>query len=235
MPAYKYVFIASGFGMLVSLVWFWFGRRQLESIGLPIAGRDGMQIVAYTAVGCLLAIPVTWFLLAQLGATALQYVLTAMFVGLCILLLTEGFQNGPVARDKAIAMLIIFAFNVMFWMFFEQAGSSFTFLADKIVNRDFGSFTFPVAWFQTVNSIAIITLAPIVAWVVGQAGTLQPVDPAEIRPRPRVQRPGVPAADVRALEPGRTSPARSRSGRWSRSTSSSRSASCACRRLASRW
>src|SRR5688500_12341980 len=50
MPAYKYVFIASGFGMIVSLVWFWFGRRQLESIGLPIPGRDGMQIVAYTAI-----------------------------------------------------------------------------------------------------------------------------------------------------------------------------------------
>jgi POT family proton-dependent oligopeptide transporter len=177
MPAYKYVFIASGFGMLVSLVWFWFGRKQLETIGLPIAGREGMQIVAYTAIGCLLAIPVTWFLIAQLGATALQYVLTAMFVGLCILLLTEGFQNGPVARDKAIAMLILFAFNVTFWMFFEQAGSSFTFLADKIVNRDFGSFTFPVAWFQTVNSIAIITLAPIVAWVWVKLGRYNPSIP----------------------------------------------------------
>jgi len=177
MPAYKYVFIASGVGMLVSLVWFWFGRRQLESIGLPIPGREGMQMVAYTAIGCVLAIPVTWFLLAQLGATALQYVLTAMFVGLCILLLTEGVQNGPVARDKAIAMLIIFAFNVTFWMFFEQAGSSFTFLADKIVNRDFGSFTFPVAWFQTVNSLAIITLAPIVAWVWVRLGRYSPSIP----------------------------------------------------------
>ena len=33
-------------------------------------------------------------------------------------------------------MLIIFTFNILFWMFFEQAGSSFTFLADKIVDRD---------------------------------------------------------------------------------------------------
>src|SRR6188508_1725523 len=45
MPAYRYVFIASGFGMLVSLVWFWFGRRQLDTIGLPIEGREGLQIV----------------------------------------------------------------------------------------------------------------------------------------------------------------------------------------------
>ena len=39
-------------------------------------------------------------------------------------------------RDRAIAMLIIFTFNILFWMFFEQAGSSFTFLADKIVDQN---------------------------------------------------------------------------------------------------
>ena len=69
------------------------------------------------------------------------------------------------ARDKTIAMLLIFVFNIMFWMFFEQAGSSFTFLADNIVNRQFGSWTFPTGWFQSVNAVAIIIFAPIVAWV----------------------------------------------------------------------
>jgi len=84
--------------------------------------------------------------------------------------LIEGIREGKVQRDKAIAMLIIFAFNVLFWMFFEQAGSSFTFLADKIVDRDLfgaGGFVFPNAWFQSVNSLAIIALAPLVAviWI----------------------------------------------------------------------
>jgi proton-dependent oligopeptide transporter, POT family len=177
MPAYKYVFIASGVGMLISLVWFWFGRTQLEGIGLPPAERTGRQSVAWVATGCVLAVPVTWFLLAQLGATTLQYVLTAMFVGLCVLLLAEGVRNGPVARDKAIAMLVIFAFNVMFWMFFEQAGSSFTFLADKIVDREFGTWVFPVAWFQSVNSVAIITLAPVMAWIWVALGRWNPSIP----------------------------------------------------------
>ncbi len=177
MPAYKYVFIASGLGMLVSLVWFWFGRTQLQGIGAPIAGRESGHSVVYVAIGCLLAIPVTWFLLAQLGATTLQYVLTAMFVGLCTLLLAEGVRGGPIARDKAIAMLIIFAFNVMFWMFFEQAGSSFTFLADKIVNRQFGDWTFPVAWFQSVNSVAIIAFAPVIAWIWVRLGSWNPSIP----------------------------------------------------------
>ena len=41
MPAYKVVFIAAGVGMLISLVWFWFGRRGLEGIGRPPLDGDG--------------------------------------------------------------------------------------------------------------------------------------------------------------------------------------------------
>ena len=62
-------------------------------------------------------------------------------------------------------MVIIFAFNILFWMFFEQAGSSFNFLAEKIVNRQFGGWEFPTGWFQTINSIAIIAFAPVLGWL----------------------------------------------------------------------
>lgn len=74
-------------------------------------------------------------------------------------------------------MLIIFTFNVMFWMFFEQAGSSFTFPADEIVNRKLGNWTFPTAWFQSVNSVAIIALAPIIARIWIKLGRANPSIP----------------------------------------------------------
>ena len=168
-PAYKVVFIASGIGMLCSLVWFWFGRRQLHGIGRPPVDNAGKQNVLYVLIGAIVAVPVVYALLAM-GANALAWILGVMFIGLCVLLLVEGIREGKVQRDKVIAMLIIFAFNVLFWMFFEQAGSSFTFLADKIVDRDIfgpGGFVFSNAWFQSVNSLAIITLAPLIAviWV----------------------------------------------------------------------
>ncbi|MEQ4573366.1 MAG: oligopeptide:H+ symporter, partial [Gammaproteobacteria bacterium] len=78
---------------------------------------------------------------------------------------------------RALAMLVIFVFNILFWMFFEQAGSSFTFLAEKIVNREFGDWTFPVAWFQSVNSLAIITIAPLLAWLWVRMGRANPSIP----------------------------------------------------------
>jgi POT family proton-dependent oligopeptide transporter len=176
MPAYKYVFIASGIGMLISLVWFWYGRRQLKEVGLPPPGAEGMQRVVYVVVGAIVAIPLVYSLFA-LGAQTLQYILTAMFVFLAGMLLVEGIRNGSTVRDKTIAMLIIFAFNILFWMFFEQAGSSFTFLADNIVNRELGFMTFPTAWFQSVNAIAIVALAPLVAWAWVRMGRWNPSIP----------------------------------------------------------
>ena len=67
-------------------------------------------------------------------------------------------------------MLIIFAFNILFWMFFEQAGSSFTFLAENIVDRDLGWMDVPDRWFQSVNSSRSSLLAPVIAMDVGRAG-----------------------------------------------------------------
>ncbi|HEV7271756.1 oligopeptide:H+ symporter [Pseudoxanthomonas sp.] len=176
MPAYKVVFLVSGIGMLISLVWFWFGRAQLQGIGRPQEGTEGAGRVLVTAVCAIVAIPVIYFLLS-IGAGALQWILTLLFVGLCALILKEGFKDGAVRRDMAIAMLIIFVFNVLFWCFFEQAGSSFNFLAQNIVNRDFGGWVFPVGWFQSVNSLAIITLAPVLAWLWVKMGSKNPSIP----------------------------------------------------------
>jgi len=77
-------------------------------------------------------------------------------------------RTGRVQIERVIAMMIIFTFNVLFWMFFEQAGSSFNFLAQNIVDRQmFGGWEFPVGWFQSVNPVAIVLLAPLVAMTWG--------------------------------------------------------------------
>jgi len=176
MPAYKVVFMSAGVGMLISLVWFFIGRARLLGIGAPDAQHADPKRLLYVIVGSLCVIPVVYFLLAA-GAEKLQVVLTILFILLSVMLIVEGIKNGKVARDKAIAMLVIFFFNIMFWMFFEQAGSSFTFLADKIVDREMFNWTFPVAWFQTVNSLAIITFAPLIALIWVKLGRANPSIP----------------------------------------------------------
>src|SRR3546814_49613 len=108
--------------------------------------------------------------MAKAGSTGIAWLLGALFIGLALMLLIEALREGSVARDKVIAMLVLFAFNVLFWMFFEQAGSSFNFLAQNLVDRSmFGGWEFPVGWFQSVNPAAIVLLAPVVALIWGWA------------------------------------------------------------------
>jgi len=176
-PHYHWVFISAGIGMVISLVWFWVGRSQLKGIGVPTPGQEGLGRIGMVALlGAAIGIPLFYFLLT-IDANALQAILMALFVVPAVMLVVEGFREGKVARDKVVAMLVIFVFNVLFWMFFEQAGSSFTFLADQIVNRQFGDWTFPLEWFQSVNSIAIITLAPVMAWLWVKLGKNNPSIP----------------------------------------------------------
>ncbi|MGB0134868.1 peptide MFS transporter [Dokdonella sp.] len=168
---YKVVFAATGVGMIISFLWFWFGRAQLKGIGEPPADRNGTKSMLAVIVGSAIAVPIVYLLIDKVGAEALAWVLAAMFVGLAVMLLVEAIRNGTVQTHRVYAMLIIFLFNVLFWMFFEQAGSSFNFLAQGIVDREmFGGWIFPVGWFQSVNPVAIVLLAPIAAWIWGYLG-----------------------------------------------------------------
>ena len=162
---YKVVFAAAGVGMILSYFWLWFGRRRLHGIGAPSATAGSARNLGLVGAYLVVGVPLTYMLLSHLGEEALFWILGILFIGLAVMLVIEGIREGKVARDKVIAMLIIFVFNAMFWMFYEQAGASFNFLADKIVHRDFGAWEFPVGWFQSVNPLAVIALAPLIAWI----------------------------------------------------------------------
>jgi POT family proton-dependent oligopeptide transporter len=165
---YHVVFAASGVGMLISLVWFWIGRRQLGGVGRPAPEIASKVRVLYVAIGVLVAIPLVYLLMDHAGAVVIQWLLTLLFLGVGVMLVIEAIRTGRVQIQRVIAMLIIFTFNVLFWMFFEQAGSSFNFLAQNIVERNIlGGWEFPVGWFQSVNPVAIVLLAPLVALIWG--------------------------------------------------------------------
>ena len=91
-----------------------------------------------------------------------------LFAGVAAMLLVEALKHGRVQVDRVVAMLVIFAFNILFWMFYFQLGTSFNFLAANLVDREmFGGWVFPVGWFQSVSPLAILLLAPLVTVVWG--------------------------------------------------------------------
>jgi len=111
-------------------------------------------------------VPLVYLLLSKIGADGLQWLLGILFVIVAAMLLAEAARHDRVQVHRVIAMLIIFAFNVLFWMFYYQFGTSFNFLAENIVDRVMpGGWVFPVGWFQSVSPLSIIVFAPLVTLV----------------------------------------------------------------------
>jgi POT family proton-dependent oligopeptide transporter len=100
-----------------------------------------------------LAKATTYFIVA---VAVLYFVCAFFFFGLEA---TEKKRLGVIA--------VLFLASAMFWSGFEQAGSSLNLFAQNFTHRIFFGFEIPTGWFQSLNPIFIITLAPLVAmgWV----------------------------------------------------------------------
>lgn len=66
-------------------------------------------------------------------------------------------------KQRVSVIFILFLFAVFFWAGFEQAGSSLSLYTDKFIDRTVGGFEIPTSWFQSVNPIFIVALAPLFA------------------------------------------------------------------------
>ena len=79
----------------------------------------------------------------------------------------------PLTRDewRGIAAVGVLAFfNIFFWMAFEQAGSSMNFFAEERTQRTFLGFRILASQYQSVNSICVLLLAPVFAWIWTRLG-----------------------------------------------------------------
>ncbi len=80
------------------------------------------------------------------------------------MLFTTGGFTGP-EKKRIGAIIIFFLAAALFWAAFEQAGSTLNLFADRHTNNKVFGSEFPSTWWQSVNSIWIISLAPVFAWL----------------------------------------------------------------------
>jgi POT family proton-dependent oligopeptide transporter len=65
---------------------------------------------------------------------------------------------------------MLFVFVVLFWAAFEQAGGLMNLYASEKTDRALGAFVVPAGWFQSLNPLFIVLLAPIFAMVWARLG-----------------------------------------------------------------
>ena len=80
-----------------------------------------------------------------------------------------GGRKAPLTPDEVDRLRVIFTlfvFIVLFWAAFEQAGGLMNLYAAQKTDRMIGAFEVPAGWFQSLNPLFIVVLAPIfsMAW-----------------------------------------------------------------------
>jgi POT family proton-dependent oligopeptide transporter len=78
------------------------------------------------------------------------------------------------------AIVIFFLVAILFWGAYEQAGSTLNLFADRYTRLEVFGFSFPSSWFQSVQPIFVIALAPVFAWIWVRMGRHEPSVPAKL-------------------------------------------------------
>lgn len=66
-------------------------------------------------------------------------------------------------KRRIYALFILMTFSIFFWICFEQAGCSFTLFAENETQRHICGFEIPTGYFQSLNPLFIITIAPLMS------------------------------------------------------------------------
>jgi POT family proton-dependent oligopeptide transporter len=161
-------FGAAAIGMLAGLaLYVTLRRRLLDGIGDPPAGRPDRSLavaIAGIAAAALVAVLYHMESLGTLGGvlahratvialTAVALVWTVRFVG----------RLAPDERGPTITIFVFMLFNAVFWLAFEQAGSSLNLFTEMHTDRRLDGYEVPTTWFQSVNAGLIFLLAPLFA------------------------------------------------------------------------
>ena len=174
---WRFAFAAPAVGMAIGLVQYGFGYRILGDAGLkPTAPDDPAKaardrtllaavvggIVALGVAGVLIdryAFALTPGALGNAFGVALAVTAIAIFVGFYRTARDAG------ERKRVIAMIPLFIGCVAFFSLFEQAASTLSLFAERLVHRDYLGLHVAASAYQFINSAFVVLLASGFAWV----------------------------------------------------------------------
>ena len=196
---FKWGFLAAGIGMIVSVVTFELLKNKylVDPTGQPVGLPPGHYTTAEQKVQNKAAAPKTnmnklLFILAIgmvlvyvfnnfLGQDLIGSLIFASAIAVPALIITDG-SLTKIEKDRIWVIFILAFFVIFFWSAFEQAGASLTLFADQQTERHLGGWEMPASWFQSINPLGIILMAPLFSmlWIGLGKKKMEPSSPLKM-------------------------------------------------------
>jgi len=193
--SWHWAFSAAGFFMLLGLIQYVAGGKRLGDVGKRLSKKPltdiakvldaGREVKAQGSDVLTLALSVIGGVLGFIGGYTWG---GAGYVGglfPCVMFLFLGYILGTVRgldREGILRVAVIgilFVFSVVFWMSFEQAATSLTLFADKLTHLEIFGFHIESSWYQSVEPVFVVLLAPVFALVWIKLGKREPASPTK--------------------------------------------------------
>jgi POT family proton-dependent oligopeptide transporter len=184
---YKWGFLAACIGMLLGLVTFialqkkYLISEEGQEIGKsvkPLDLKSILMIVGSIGIIFFMLNFKQWF---KSETDIISYFIYGSMVIMPILILTDK-SLKPFETKRIMVIFILAFFVIFFWGAFEQAGASLTLFADRQTDRTVLGWEMPAEYFQSVNPLAVITLAPLfsILWGMLYKRKLEPSSPTKM-------------------------------------------------------
>ena len=168
-------FGAAGVGMTLGLVAFMLQRGRLAGVGQAPAGGSptwGTSVIVIAGTLAVMALTV-------LSDDARFQWLRALFLAVPLAAVAWFAFAGSLDARRIAAVFVFFIAAMIFWAIFEQAGLTIALFADQLTRTEIAGWSFPSAWFQSLNPLFVIALAPLFAWGWVRLGSRQPSSPVK--------------------------------------------------------
>lgn len=185
---FKWAFLAGGIGMLLSvLVQVLYHKKYVKDPEGNILGLTPAASPKSATQPIIMIVSLMLFACVTMGLLYLDvnvysylfYLLIASIVFIAYLIFFDKTLD-IIEKKKVFVIFAVSFFVVFFWSAFEQAGASLTFFADEQTDRTLGSWTVPASFFQSLNSVFVVTLAPVFAWLWLKLGKREPSSPTKM-------------------------------------------------------
>ncbi|NWL89536.1 MFS transporter [Paenibacillus sp. 79R4] len=177
----------AGVGMFIGLILYVTTRKK--NLGLagtsvvnPLSSKGRKKVftrsgIGIVVVGILIAVTIPLGILTFATFIKLVGILGILIPTLYFVFMYRSPKTTNVERLRLIAYIPLFIASIMFWAIQEQGATILANYADKRTQLDFAGIHISPAWFQSLNPLFIITLAPVFAWIWMKLGQRQPTIP----------------------------------------------------------
>ncbi|MFF3730170.1 peptide MFS transporter [Streptomyces sp. NPDC002476] len=167
-------FALAAVGMSLGLIQFLIGTRHLDPrssvVPKPLSAAERASTLRKGLLWLVAAVVFYGVLIATdvytLNWALVPITVAGLIIPVAVLVrIKRDRELSKTEQSKMSGYIWFFVAAAVFWMIYDQGGSTLSLFGESSTTNSVLGLHFPTSWYQTINPVIIMALAPVVAWI----------------------------------------------------------------------